>query len=466
MKDTDYTDAFRDHLPTMTKDGKRRWIFPMAPSGIWHKRRVIFSVFLLALLLIGPWIHVGGEPFMLFNIFDRKFIIFGNIFWPQDTVYLIFALLTFFVFIILFTAAFGRVWCGWACPQTLFMEMVFRKIEYWIEGDAAAQRRLKNQNWNAEKIRKRIIKYFIFILISFVISHTVMAYLIGVKQVWEYISSGPQAAPGAFIALIAFTGVFFSVFAFVREHACTFICPYGRLQSVLTNNDSIMVAYDHKRGEPRGKVKKNSNEVRGDCVDCFKCVAVCPTGIDIRNGAQMECVQCTACIDACNDIMAKLNREPNLIRYDSENRIKYGKKPGFDWRKAGYTFLLCILAGIFVTLLVTRNEIEATLTRVPGQRYTYTEDSLIANLYKLQIVNKTSRDMSLELKPEHPKGRIRMVSAIHKLKKGEKTDLILFLDLPKDALQGSNITTRINVFVDGELKESVKTQFNGPWHAN
>lgn len=466
MNISDYTDQFRDHLPTVTKDGKRKWIFPMAPSGWWHRRRVVVSVVLLALLLTGPWLQWNGEPMFLFNVFQRKFILFGSTFWPQDTIFLIFALLTFFVFIILFTVAFGRVWCGWACPQTLFMEMVFRKIEYWVEGDAATQRRLKTQPWNAEKIRKRTLKYSLFVLVSLVISHTVMAYIIGVKDTWTYIAAGPAESPLAFLALMAFTGIFFAVFAFVREHACTFICPYGRLQGVLMNPDTIMVSYDFVRGEPRGKAKKQEEQPKGDCVDCFKCVAVCPTGIDIRNGSQMECVQCTACIDACNDIMTKLQRPPNLIRYESEQRIRHGKKPGLDLRKIGYASILTVLAVVFVVLLVTRNDVEATLTRVPGQRYTYTEDSLVSNVFKLQVVNKTNKSMDIQLVPGHPQGRIRMVTAPKPIAGGEKADWILFLDLPKQALDGHNVTTNIDLMVNGKVIETIQTTFNGPWHAN
>ncbi len=465
MNLTDYTDQFRDHLPTVTKDGKRKWIFPIAPSGWWHRRRAVVSLVLLSLLFIGPWLHWKGEPMFLFNVLQRKFILFGSTFWPQDTIFLILALLTFFVFIILFTVAFGRVWCGWACPQTLFMEMVFRKIEYWVEGDAATQRRLKTQSWNREKVQKRTLKFGLFFLISLVIAHTVMAYIIGVNETWVYILAGPAQFPFAFLALMIFTGIFFVIFAFVREHACTFICPYGRLQGVLMNPDTIMVSYDVVRGEPRGKAKKQEETTKGDCVDCFKCVAVCPTGIDIRNGSQMECVQCTACIDACNDIMTKLNRPPNLIRYDSEQRIKNGKKPGLDARKIGYTAILTILAIVFIVLLVTRNDVEATLTRVPGQRYAYTDDGLVSNVFKLQVVNKTNQAMHLELLPTHPQGRIRMVTAPKPIAGGEKTDWILFLDLPKQALDGHNVSTGVELKVNDEIIETIHTTFNGPWHA-
>src|SRR5690606_27936233 len=246
---------------------------------------------LLAILFAGPFIKVDGRPWLLFNIFERKFIIFGAVFWPQDTYLLIFLLLIFFVFIILFTVSFGRAWCGWACLQSLFIEMVFRKIEYAIEGDANQQRALNAQPWTAEKIIKKTSKISIFAIISLIIGHLVMAYLIGIDQVIAIVSSPPTANMAGFLGLIAFSAIFMFVFTWFREQACLVVCPYGRLQGVMLDNNSINVMYDYVRGEPRGPIRKTAAEdtVKGDCVDCSLCVQVCPTGIDIRTGIQMEC---------------------------------------------------------------------------------------------------------------------------------------------------------------------------------
>jgi len=460
---TDYTDSFRDHLPTVSKDGKRKWIFPLAPKGKWHTRRVWVTVVLLSLFFAGPWIRIGGEPLLLLNVFDRKFVIFGSIFWPQDTQFLILLLLIFFVFILLFTVSFGRVWCGWACPQTLFMEMVFRKIEYWIDGDAGAQRRLKERKWDMDKVLRRVGKMTVFALISLMISHNALAYLVGIESQWEMMRAGPGVYPLAFLSLMVFTGIFFIVFTYIREHACTFICPYGRLQGVLMNKDTSQVSYDFVRGEPRGKVKKGDDTPKGDCIDCFKCVAVCPTGIDIRNGSQMECVQCTACIDACDDIMTKLNRPTGLIRVDSEAAIVKEKAGGLDYRRVGYVAVLTVLAGLFTALLVSRSDVEVTLTRVPGQLYSWAPDSMVANLFKLQVVNKTNEIIPIRLEAGHPMGRIRTVSTVDSIPAGEKLDLILFLDLPLSALNGNQTKTDILIYSnDKELSRS-KTNFNGPW---
>jgi cytochrome c oxidase accessory protein FixG len=298
-------DSFRDSFATVDQEGKRKWIYPKKPKGRLHNKRVIVSVIFLALMFIGPFLRWKGSPMFLFNILERKFIIFGVPFWPQDFHLLALAIITFFVFIILFTSIFGRVWCGWACPQTIFMEMVFRKIEYWIEGDAPKQKKLTRQPWNREKIVKRGGKWVIFALLSFLIGNLVMAYIVGTEELSKIVTEGPFQHWGKFSFVMIFSGIFMFVFAYFREQACLVICPYGRLQSALLDRDSVVVHYDDVRGEPRGRGRKR--EELGDCIDCHQCVTVCPTGIDIRNGTQMECVNCTACIDACDEIMDKVN---------------------------------------------------------------------------------------------------------------------------------------------------------------
>lgn len=392
-------DSFRDALASVQDDGKRNWVYPKKVKGLFYKYRSYLSWVLLAILFAGPFIKVGGRPYMLFNIFERKFIIFGAAFWPQDTHLLIFLLLIFFVFIILFTVVFGRVWCGWACPQTLFMEMVFRKIEYLIEGDANQQRALNEKPWDTEKVIKKGIKISVFIVISLMIGHLVMAYLIGVDQVIEIVSQPPSANMAGFVGLIAFSGIFMFVFSWFREQACIVVCPYGRLQGVLLDDNSINVMYDYVRGEPRGPIKKNQSENlgKGDCVDCSLCVQVCPTGIDIRNGTQMECVNCTACIDACDDVMLKVERPKGLIRYASENSIKEGFQKLVTGRVKGYTVVLILLVVAFVSLIVTREDLQGTITRFPGMTFQAREDGTVSNLYQITLINKTFEPQKVEL---------------------------------------------------------------------
>jgi cytochrome c oxidase accessory protein FixG len=392
-------ETFRDALASVREDGKRNWVYPKKVKGYFYNYRTYLSWLLLAVLFAGPFIKVDGRPYMLFNIFERKFIIFGAAFWPQDTHLLIFLLLIFFVFVILFTVVFGRVWCGWACPQTLFMEMVFRKIEYLIEGDASQQKALNESSWTGEKILKKGLKTTVFGLISLSIGHLVMAYLIGVDQVEQIISQSPSSHLAGFIGLVVFSGIFMFVFTWFREQACIVVCPYGRLQGVLLDDNSINVMYDHVRGEPRSPIRKQAAEVvpKGDCVDCGLCVQVCPTGIDIRNGTQMECVNCTACIDACDEVMVKVERPTGLIRYASENSIKQGFQKLLTGRVKGYSVVLVLLVVAFVSLIATRQDLEGTITRFPGMTYQARPDGKVSNLYNITLINKTFEPQSVTI---------------------------------------------------------------------
>jgi cytochrome c oxidase accessory protein FixG len=397
-----YDEEFRDTLATVDAAGKRVWVYPKKPGGSMHTRRIAVSVFLLALFFGTPFVKLNGHPFLLLNIFERKFVLFGQVFWPQDFFLLALTLITFFVFVILFTVAFGRLWCGWACPQTLFMEMVFRKVEYWIEGDANQQRKLNKAPLNGDKIFKKGLKHFFFIAISILISHTAMAYLIGIDEVEKIVTQSPTEHMAGFIGLVVFTGIFYANFAWFREQACIAVCPYGRLQSVLLVKDSIVVAYDWLRGEPRRKMRKDDSEKRGDCIACNLCVHVCPTGIDIRNGTQLECVNCTACIDACDEVMVKTKKPKGLIRYSSYNAIKSGTQKLFTPRVAGYSVVLTLLISVLSYFIFTRADVQITILKAPGTLYTRTDDGHITNLYQIEIVNKTFEDLPLELKVESP----------------------------------------------------------------
>lgn len=460
-----YDEEYRDTIATVDEHGKRIWVYPKKPKGTYHRARIIVSTVLLSILFAGPFIKIGGEPFLLLNIFERKFSILGVVFWPQDFFILALMLITFFVFVILFTVVFGRVWCGWACPQTLFMEMVFRKIEYWIEGDANQQRKLSNAPWNGEKIRKRTLKHVIFAIIAILIGHVAMAYLIGIEQVEEIVTKSPTENLGGFIGLVAFSVVFYSVFAFFREQACIAVCPYGRLQGVLLVKDSMAVMYDWLRGEPRGKLKKKQvQEDKGDCIDCKLCVHVCPTGIDIRNGTQLECVNCTACIDACDDVMSKIGKPTGLIRPTSYNAIVEGRKRLFTPRVAGYTGVLAILITLLVVFVSGRADVEATVLRVPGMLYQRMDDGRIQNLYNIQFVNKTTEAIDLRLELLNVTGgTIQKVGdpGIHVPAK-DKLDAIFTLIIPEDQLEGAKTGLKLALYSGDELVDEIKTNFLGP----
>lgn len=468
--ETPKNEQFRDIIGTINKDGGRSWVYPKKPSGKFYKYRSYVSYFLLAFLLSAPFIKINGNQFLLFNVMERRFNIFGFPFWPQDFHLLVISMITGVVFVILFTVVFGRLFCGWICPQTIFMEMVFRKIEYLIDGDRGKQIRLDKQPWNAEKIKKKLLKWFIFFVISFIIANVFLAYLIGGDTVIEYITGNPLDNINTLISLIIFTSVFYFVFAWFREQVCIIACPYGRLQGVLLDNKTINVAYDYKRGERdlgRSKFKKNEDRAaigKGDCIDCKQCVVVCPTGIDIRNGTQLECVNCTACIDECDHIMESINLPKGLIRYASEENIVKKKPFKINARIKGYSAVLLILTGILVGMLFLRNNVEANILRLPGQLYQHKENNIISNVYTFKVINKTTKDIEdVSYKILSHKGEIKLVSNHHfMIPKQGLAEGTLFIELNASQLKGDNIDIEIGVFSGDKLIETTDTNFLGP----
>lgn len=460
-----YDEEYRDTIATVDQHGKRIWVYPKKPSGAYHRLRIAVSVFLLTLFFSGPFIRIGGQPLLLLNIFERRFIIFGQVFWPQDFFLLALTLITFFIFITLFTVAFGRLWCGWACPQTLFMEMVFRKIEYWIEGDAPAQRRLAAAPWTLNKILRKSAKQLIFLLVSVIIAHVAMAYLIGLNEVENIVTMPPSAHLSGFIGLVAFTGIFYGVFAYFREQACVAVCPYGRLQGVLLTKDSLVVAYDWIRGEPRGKVHREQKETRsGDCIDCKLCVHVCPTGIDIRNGTQLECVNCTACMDACDAVMLKTEKPQGLIRYASHEGIRKGVTKILNPRTIGYSAVLMVLLGVLGYLIFTRAEIETTVLKAPGTLYTIDDEGLVTNLYNIEFVNKTFHDITLDVRVEAPaEATLARVGTGHTVVPGEGMLKSMYIvRIPPEALREVKTKIILGIYDGDRRVETVTARFAGP----
>ncbi|GAB4409780.1 MAG: cytochrome c oxidase accessory protein CcoG [Bacteroidia bacterium] len=461
-------DAFRDFIGTVDSTGKRRWVFPKKPSGRYFNKRAVLSVVLLTLLFIGPFLRWNGDPFLLFNIIERKFIVFGITFWPQDFYLFVLAMISFFVFIVLFTVIFGRVWCGWACPQTIFMEMVFRRIEYWIEGDTFQQQKLAKAPWNADKIGKRTLKYSIFALFSFLIGNLMMAYMIGTEELSKIVTESPVAHWGNFTFVMVFSGIFFFVFAYFREQACIAVCPYGRLQGVLLGKDSMAVMYDWVRGEPRGKLKQQQaaaakGESHGDCIDCKLCVAVCPTGIDIRHGTQLECINCTACIDACDSVMDKIERPRGLVRVASYNNIANNERFRITPRIIAYSVVLLGLLSVLGISLGSRNDVEATILRTSGMLFQRTEDGKISNLYNFHIVNKTIQELPVEIRLAQPaEGSIRAVTTNIVVKKQDIAKGVFFVDIPPEYLDGAKNKITVEVWSGGRVVDRVRTNFLGP----
>jgi cytochrome c oxidase accessory protein FixG len=432
-------------------------------QGQWHNRRIVFTVIVLTLLFVTPFIKLNGQPLLLFNVLERKFIIFGIFIGPQD--YWLFGLtmLSFMVFVVLFTTVFGRLWCGWACPQTVFMEMVFRKIEYAIEGDTGKQKLLDKAPWNADKIVKKGLKYSIFLGVSFLIANLLLSYVLGVEALSKIISEPIADHVPLFTGIVLFTSIFYFNFAWLREKACTVVCPYGRLQSVLLDRNSIAVAYDYERGEPRGKLHKDLARTEGDCINCFQCVTVCPTGIDIRNGTQMECVNCTACIDACDHIMDKIGFEKGLIRYTSENAIVKKTTKLITARVIGYSVVLLLLWSGLGFMVATRNDTQTTLFRAPGSQYIENKDGTISNLYTFKIFNKTNQTIKPTIHLENPAGKLLFAGSPDlTLDAAGMSEGTVFIVIPKSALNRRKTTLTLSVYQGTTKLEEFETTFMAP----
>jgi len=457
-------DSFRDKVATVDKKGKRVWIFPQKPGGRLYNLRSVFTAVYLVIFFGLPFLKLNGHPLFLINILERKFILFGQIFWPQDFFIFALGMIVFIVFVALFTVVFGRVFCGWACPQTIFMEMLFRRIEYFIDGNAAQQKILAKAPWNTEKILKRLSKWSAFWILSFIIANTFLAYIIGVDELYKLMTEPLSQHMGAFASLVVFTTIFFFVYLWMREQICTVICPYGRMQGVLLDRNSMIVAYDYIRGERRGKFKKKEERTIGDCVDCEQCVRVCPTGIDIRNGTQLECINCTACIDACNRMMNAVGLAEGLIRIASENNIAQKKPWMFTLKMKAYSAVMCALIGVLVWLLASRTDVGVTLLRTPGQLYQEQANNQMSNLYNYKILNKTFADKEIELVPENFSGSVKLIGESKLIvPKDGIVSGSMFIYLDKAAVKGRKTQLKIKVMEKGRRINTITTSFLGPF---
>ncbi|MEJ8589891.1 cytochrome c oxidase accessory protein CcoG [Riemerella anatipestifer] len=461
--------TFRDSVGTMDNTGKRKWVYPKKPKGKFTDYRNYVSIFLLAIFFILPFIKINGNPFLLINILDREFFIVGQPFYPQDFFILALGAVTSIVFIILFTVVFGRIFCGWICPQTIFMENVFRKIEYWIEGDRNKQIKLDQQPWNSEKIRKRGLKWTIYIIISLVVTHFMFMYIVGYEEVFRIMKEGPIEYPTNFLVMLLFTATFYFVFAWFREQVCTLVCPYGRLQGVLIDKQTINVYYDFKRGENRSKWRKNEDraaEGKGDCIDCNQCVVVCPTGIDIRNGQQLECVNCTACIDACNEVMEKVGLPKGLIRYATEDEIEQGRKFKFTSRMKAYTAVLIALMTFVSFLLYNRGSMEAKFIKPAGSTF-FISGNEITNTYNYTLLNKSSKDYVVTFKVLEPANGVIKYGGSSKivLKRDKMEKGTVNISFPKKEIKLSKQNLVIGVYdKDGKLLTTFETYFEGEFN--
>ncbi len=456
-------ESFRDRIATVDESGKRKWIFAQRPNGKFYSIRSWLSYLYFIVFFGLPFVKIDGRPLFLFNVPAARFILFGKVFWPQDFFIFGLTMVTFVFFIILFTAAFGRLFCGWACPQTNFMEMMFRKVEFFILGDAPAQRKLKSAPWTTDKIIKVGSKHLVFFLLAFIIANFFLAYVIGASEVEKIITEPISKHTAGFTSIFIFSAIFYAVYAFFREQACIVICPYGRLQSVLLDKNSMIVAYDYKRGEPRGNFKKHADENLGDCIDCHQCVRVCPTGIDIRDGVQMECVGCTACIDACDNVMDKIGKPRGLVRYASENSIANGERLHYTTRMKLYTGLCAVVLTLLSILLATRKDVDATIMRTPGILYQERGTDSISNLYNIKVVNKTIKEVPLLIKLEDGNGKIETIGKpyITVAKEGQGSGSF-FVVLPKSRIHQRSTHIILGLYQGNVKISDAKTNFLGP----
>jgi cytochrome c oxidase accessory protein FixG len=462
-QDTQAEASFRDRLGIVSREGKRRWVYSKKPSGAFHRGRIVASTLLMAIFLGVPFIQISGHPLMLFNVPEAKFIVLGMILGPHDFFLLALGMITAIVFIFLFTAVFGRLFCGWVCPQTVLMEMVFRKIDYLIEGGPVEQRRLNESPWSLRKFRIKVLKHGVYFALSFLIANLMLAWVIGIQSLQALVTAPPSQHPGELAAIVIAAGAFHWVFGWFREQACILVCPYGRLQGVLLDRNSVVIAYDTTRGEPRGKLKKGEERQQGDCIDCIQCVEVCPTGIDIRNGTQLECVNCTACIDACDAVMTAVRRPKGLIRYDSAEGIERKKRSLATPRSIAYSVVLAGLLVLVTYLFLTRSDIDVTILRTPGMFYQEQPDGYISNLYDVKAVNKTFQEAGLSFRVKNLAGGMITVLGDSVVVKGQgSTSAHLFVLLKRDRITSFNTPLEIEVYHGQGMAATARVSFLGP----
>ena len=381
-------------LPTLNEDGSRRWIRPKPSHGWYARARRIVAYTLMVVFVLIPHLRMGGKPLILLDVPRRQFTLFGTTFLPTDTILLMLLLASIIIAIFLLTALFGRVWCGWACPQTVYMEFLFRPIERWVEGGRSGSLALDKERRHFHP--RRLLKYAIYAVLALLLAHTFLAYFVGTEALAHWIRRSPAEHPTSFLVMAGTAVAVFADFTYFREQTCLVACPYGRMQSVLLDRQSMIVAYDPTRGEPRmkGKVRPVG---AGDCIDCGACVQTCPTGIDIRDGLQMECIHCTQCADACDDIMTRVGKPKGLIRYSSRELLEGHTRHLIRPRTVLYPLALTVFLGGFVYALATRATADVTLLGGAGEPFTRQEDGRIANQLRVKIVNRSKADQDYRI---------------------------------------------------------------------
>ncbi len=450
-----------DSVTTIGNDGSRQFLHPTTARGRYSRWRTVAFVLLILLYVVPPWIPINGAPAIFLNVAERQFHLFGLTLVSED-LWLAFFLITGVGFSLFYiTSLFGRIWCGWACPQTVWLEGVYRRIERWIDGEPNRRRKLAAAPWTRDKIVRRISKHTAYIVVSLLIANVFMAYFVSMPALYAMIGSAPTENWTVFLWVFTITGLLYFNFAWFREQLCIVICPYGRLQSSLIDDNSIVIGYDAKRGEPRGKV---SQEGAGDCVDCLRCVNVCPTGIDIRQGLQMECIGCTACIDECDDVMTRLKRPTGLIRHDSLNGLAGQKTRIVRPRTILYTLLMLIGAGALFVSLANLQPFNASITRFPGAPY-YQEEETLRNHFQVRLTNKRHETAHFNITVESDNPDLSWSPSSERVELDPLAERVvpLFVTLPETAFDGASL--KLNVIIteaDGSDRVERTASFLGP----
>jgi cytochrome c oxidase accessory protein FixG len=400
-------------LSTLNEDGSRRWLRPRpSPGGWWRSRRTVAWLLILVFVVL-PHLRLAGRPLVLLDLPRREFTLFGTTFLPTETVLFMLLFISTLIGIFLVTALFGRVWCGWGCPQTVYLEFVFRPIEYAIEGGPRGVQAIDQLGLRGQLHPRRLAKHAVFMGLAMAVAHTFLAYFVGTDQLAVWMTRSPVEHPTSFIIMAGVTALMFFDFSYFREQTCLVACPYGRLQSVLLDRSSLIVGYDGMRGEPRARGAART-AASGDCVDCGLCVQTCPTGIDIRQGLQMECIHCTQCMDACDAVMLKVGRPAGLIRYGSQDRFAGRATSMLRPRVLLYPLVLAITGGLFLWLLTHRSGTEITLLRGVGAPYMVEADGSVVNQLRLKVRNRGSEPRRYAIALEDAPG-VRMIAPINPL---------------------------------------------------
>lgn len=448
-------------LPTMNEDGTRRWLRPKPSRGQhWARRRVVAYVLMLVFFAI-PHLRVGGKPMILLDVPRRQFTLFGATFLPTDTLLLMFLLASVILAVFLLTALFGRVWCGWACPQTVYMEWLFRPLERLIEGGRSGSLALdRRRSWFHPR---RLLKYAVYVLLALFLAHTFLAYFVGTAQLTHWVTRPPSEHPAAFVVMAVTAMLIFADFTYFREQVCIVACPYGRWQSVLLDRQSLIVAYDAARGEPRMKHTKSRPADAGDCIDCGACVLTCPTGIDIRDGLQMECIHCTQCADACDSVMQKIGKPTGLIRYSSRDALEGKGRHFLRPRVVLYPAALALFVGGLVYSLATRSAADVTLLRGIGEPFTEEPDGRVANQIRIKIANRTDDEHAYTITaPGLPDGSVIAPENPLVVAGGDVRVTSVFVLLPASAFHDGEREVVFRITGDAGFAQNFEYELVGP----